>query len=64
MSDPADTWVRSSYCSDTTCVEVATSAGDILVRDGKHRENQFLRFSSAEWDDFLNGVVVGDFRFE
>jgi hypothetical protein len=64
MSDPADTWVKSSYCSDTTCVEVKLSAGDVLVRDGKRRDQQVLRFSRTEWDNFLNGVAAGDFRFQ
>jgi hypothetical protein len=63
MSDLPGTWVKSSYCADTTCIEVSTSAGDVLMRDGKHVEQPFLRFSQAEWDGFLDGVVAGDFRF-
>jgi hypothetical protein len=63
MSDLPGTWVKSSFCADTTCVEVSTSSGDILVRDGKHEDQPFLRFAPAEWDDFLDGIVAGHFRF-
>jgi Domain of unknown function (DUF397) len=63
MSQLAVNWVKSSFCSDTACVEVSASASDVLVRDGKHRDQPLLRFSQAEWHDFLDGIVAGEFRF-
>jgi hypothetical protein len=63
MSDLAVNWVKSSFCSDNTCVEVSPSAGEVLVRDGKHRDQPILCFSQSEWNDFLDGIVAGEFRF-
>ena len=62
MCDFAKRWTKSSFCADSACVEVSTFAGDVLVRDGKHRDQPFLRFSQAEWRDFLDGIAAGDFR--
>ena len=58
---------RSSFCGQMNCVEVATAPdGDILVRDSKEIEagdddGRVLRFTVDEWNDFLNGVVAGEF---
>ncbi len=63
MSDFAVSWVKSSFCSDTACVEAATFDGDVVMRDGKHRDQPFLRFSRDEWHAFLDAVAAGEFRF-
>jgi hypothetical protein len=55
---------RSSFCGNVGCVEVAALPGDeVVVRDAKdHRPNApVLRFTGAEWDAFLNGVLAGEF---
>jgi hypothetical protein len=62
MSDLAVTFIKSTYCADQACIEVASSYDDILVRDGKHRDQPFLRFSRAEWGAFLDGIAAGEFR--
>ena len=56
-------WRRSSYCvgAATTCVEVATDATNVLVRDSKEPEGPVLRFSHDEWLMFVRGVVAGEF---
>jgi hypothetical protein len=64
MSDLAGTWLRSTFCSDTSCIELSTLDGDVLLRDGKNTDGAVLRFSMAEWDDFRAGVMAGEFGFE
>jgi hypothetical protein len=64
MSDSAVTWLRSTFCSDTSCVELSTLDGEVLVRDGKNTEGAILRFTMDEWDDFRAGVMAGDFKFD
>jgi Domain of unknown function (DUF397) len=64
MSDFAVKWMRSSFCSDTACIEAATLDGDVVLRDGKHRDQPFLRFSHGEWHAFLDAVAAGEFRFQ
>jgi hypothetical protein len=64
MSDFAVSWTRSSFCSDTACIEVAVLSGDIVVRDGKRRDQPFLRFSHSEWRTFIDAVADGEFRFQ
>jgi hypothetical protein len=64
MSDLAGTWLRSTFCSDTSCVELSTLDGDVLLRDGKNTDGAVLRFSRDEWDDFRAAVMAGEFRFE
>jgi hypothetical protein len=63
---PADApdFRRSSYCDSAGCVEVAALPGDqIAVRDAKdpHPEAPVLRFTVAEWNVFLSGVLAGEF---
>ena len=64
MSDFAVSWVKSSFCSDTACVEAATFGSDVVMRDGKHRDRPFLRFSQGEWHAFLDAIAAGEFRFQ
>jgi hypothetical protein len=63
MLDVAAGWVKSTYCADTSCVEVSAMDDDVLLRDGKNEDAPFLRFSRSEWNDFLEGIAAGDFRF-
>lgn len=55
------TWRRSSYCSDSSCVEVAQSGDDVLIRDSKDPGGPALRFSRREWAAFVSGVIDGEF---
>jgi hypothetical protein len=60
--------VISSYCGDNTCVQVdpAPSGGVYVSR--RHTGDGVgvirLRFSPAEWDAFLAGVVAGEFGLD
>lgn len=60
MSD----WKRSSYCGNTTCVEVLVRPDEVLVRDSKHPDRHPLKFSPAEWTDFIRGAQAGEFGGE
>jgi Domain of unknown function (DUF397) len=55
-------WRRSTYCSNTTCVEVNVdgSAGHVAVRDGKSPALPLI-FDFDEWRAFVSGVKSGEF---
>ncbi|WEH35564.1 DUF397 domain-containing protein [Streptomyces sp. AM 4-1-1] len=57
-------WVKSSYSGNNgNCTEVAALPdGDRAVRDSKRPEGPVLRFGSAGFRAFLDGVVDGSFR--
>ncbi|WP_305784285.1 DUF397 domain-containing protein [Symbioplanes lichenis] len=54
-------WVKSSYCSDSACVEVALDGDTVAVRDGKNREGAVLRVSKPEWQGFVAKILAGDY---
>lgn len=56
-------WRKSSYCSgaNTTCVEIATNSGSVLVRDSKDPAGPVLSFTRDEWRMFLLGAAAGEF---
>ncbi len=66
MVDPAEfapdlVWRRSSASgqANNACVELAATSGTVLVRDSKNRAGRILRFSRAEWREFLTGLPAG-----
>jgi|Tabmets5t2r1_1033131.scaffolds.fasta_scaffold76913_1 hypothetical protein len=62
MADvPQPDWRRSSFCSQNSCVEIALMDGWVALRDSKVRQGPVLRFSKAEWTDFLAGACNGEF---
>jgi hypothetical protein len=58
-----ETWVKSSLSfANGNCVEVSDlPEGAIGVRNSRDREGPVLRFTPAEWHDFLGGVRKGEF---
>jgi hypothetical protein len=56
-------WVRSSYCADASCVEVARIGAAIGLRDSKDPDSPVLLFTATEWEAFRAGVLAGEFRF-
>ncbi|MER7001542.1 DUF397 domain-containing protein [Dactylosporangium sp. NPDC000555] len=55
-------WRKSSYCGNTTCVEVANLASDsILVRDAKDPGGSVLSFERDTWGAFVAGIKDGAF---
>lgn len=51
----------SSYCHSGSCVQVATTAETVLVRDSKNPDGAVLRFTAEEWRTFVLGVRAGEF---
>jgi hypothetical protein len=60
MSDLAAAWKRSSFCADSTCVEVAFVDGDVLFRDGKNVDLPPLRFTLTQWDEFCAALTADE----
>lgn len=52
------TWRKSTYSGSnaSNCVEVATSATTILIRDTKNRAGVVLSFAPAAWHRFAASV--------
>ncbi len=55
-------WVKARKSNGGgSCVEVRRHDGAIEVRDSKDRSGPVLRFTSAEWDAFLDGARGREF---
>jgi len=55
-------WFKSTRCSDSACVEVATIGADLVaLRDSKRPEQPFLRLDRVQWSAFIEGIKSGDF---
>jgi hypothetical protein len=53
-------WHKSSYSSASgQCVEVASVAGAVVVRDSKNLAGPKLVFSRQAWMAFVEGVKAG-----
>jgi len=61
MTDlPRADWRTSSYSNiGGNCVEVATAAGVVGVRDTQDREGAVLAFTTEAWQDFATQTKVG-----
>ena len=55
MNDEHD-WRTASFCASRECIETASSAGAVLVRDKADREGPVLRFGSREWTAFVSSL--------
>ena len=53
-------WRRSSRCSNSACLEVASAGQRILVRDSKH-PNLTVECTRADWSAFLAGIKAGEY---
>jgi hypothetical protein len=56
------TWRKSSTSGDGNCVEVATVATAVGVRDSKDRQGPVLGFAPGAWAAFLGEVRRGSFE--
>lgn len=55
-------WIKSTLCDGGECVEVSGLGTDeILMRSSANRRT-ILKFTPAEWDAFLGGVLAGEFN--
>ena len=61
MTPPTTMWLRSTFCSDSACIEVAAVPDGVAVRNSSDPQSGVLRFTRTEWDAFLDGVRAGEF---
>jgi uncharacterized protein DUF397 len=54
-------WQRSTYCANSSCVEVALLDNQVAVRDSKSAKGPILLFTREEWTAFLAGARRGEF---
>ncbi|KUL21773.1 DUF397 domain-containing protein [Actinoplanes awajinensis] len=54
-------WRTSSFCSNTSCVEVAVTPDFVAVRDSKNLQLQALTYTTEEWRQFIAGAKNGEF---
>ncbi len=53
-------WRKSSYSgSGNNCVEVASMAAAVAVRDSKNPDGGHLVFGVKDWEAFLSGIKRG-----
>jgi hypothetical protein len=55
-------WRKSSASASGDCVEVAAHDGYILLRDSKKKHSQTLKFTSVEWEAFLECIRSGQLK--
>jgi hypothetical protein len=57
MSQQFENWRKASYSGNGgNCVEVATAAATVGVRDSKDKAGPVLSFSAEDWSAFLTLV--------
>lgn len=61
MTQATTKWIKSTYCGDAACVEVADGPDFVAVRDGKRPDGGMLEVSHSDWRGFLEGIRAGDF---
>jgi hypothetical protein len=64
MVEPVTTWVKSSFCADSACLEAALIDADVAVRDSKDVTKPFLRFPKAEWNAFVESIAAEQIRLQ
>ena len=61
--EPTDiVWRKSSLSTGSECVEVAFIAESVALRHSKDPSGPVLTFTQAEWDAFLGGVRLDEFK--
>jgi hypothetical protein len=56
------TWITSSLCSNSACVQVAhLQGGMVAIRDSKDIRKAAHIFDGEEWAAFISGVKAGEF---
>ncbi len=54
-------WLRSSFCTGGTCVEIAGTPEAVLLRDGKNPQQPPSMIDHAAWADFTAAIRAGEF---
>jgi hypothetical protein len=61
-SSPVLAWRKAQLSvANGQCVEVAPTEGMIVIRDSKDPSGPVLRYTTAEWQAFLDGAKKGEF---
>ena len=53
-------WLRSTFCSSSTCVEVERTQRSVHVRDTKDPEGPQLVVDADAWREFIASIKRGD----
>ncbi len=56
MREIIRSWRKSSYSTDTTCVQVSSQQDTVFVRDSKNIDGSVLTFSIVNWNGFLASI--------
>jgi hypothetical protein len=57
MSNEYDDWRKTSFSNGTgSCVETASNAGTVAVRDTTDRDFGTLTFTAGAWQEFVTGL--------
>jgi uncharacterized protein DUF397 len=59
---PRAVWRKSTFCGNSSCVEVALLDDTVALRDSKNLEGPHLLFTHEEWTAFINGARRGEFE--
>ena len=55
---PEPTWQKSTYSAEAAnCVEIATTAASIHIRDSKSPDTSHVTVTTAAWADFISHVA-------
>jgi hypothetical protein len=54
-------WRRSTFCANSTCVEIALIDGAVALRDSKNVGAGVLTYTPEEFRAFVDGVKAGQF---
>jgi len=52
-------WRKSSFCGTASCVEIAFTDDEVLVRDSKESAGSHLGFDRSGWRVFVAGLRMG-----
>jgi hypothetical protein len=56
-------WRKSSHSgSGNNCVEVASMAAAVAVRDSKDPDGGHLVFDAGDWEAFITGIKRGEYN--
>ncbi len=55
------TWIRSTFCANAGCAELARHGDQILIRSSRNPERTPLAFSLDEARALFAGLKAGDF---
>jgi hypothetical protein len=60
MNDVDLQWLKSSFCGDSACLEVADVGGGLVaVRDSKN-PLAYLTFTKVCWNNFVESIESGE----